>query len=231
MVVDAVIFDFDDTLVETNCIFEAAREKFFAIMSAWGCADRDSMAEFLNQADIRRVMDKGYMAKDCFPLALRETYEHFIALSGREADAAAGEVIENIGWEVYDISPCYTPGAREVLSALQGKVRLFLLTQGDSDMQQERLTASELLNYFDGYRIVKTKDQAAYLDFVADMQIDIHRSWMIGNSLRSDINPALAIGMNAIHYQLPAWDFEHEEPVGLFASVDKLRDVLEVLPL
>lgn len=231
MVTDAVIFDFDDTLVQTNCIFELAREKFFAVMASYGCHDRAAMDTFLNQTDIRHVLSRGYMAKECFPHALRDAYRHFIAASGREADAATARLMEDIGWQVYTVPPCLIEGAVEVLQALQGKTRLFLLTQGDADVQQRRLAMSGLLEYFADYRIVRNKDEQAFLDFTADMNIDRASSWMIGNSLRSDINPALKIGMKAIHYQMPAWDFEFEEPIGNYTSVEKLIDILEVLRL
>lgn len=81
MVTDAIIFDFDDTLVATNVIFESVREEFFAQMAALGFTDQEAIAEYLNQTDINNVLALGYMGKDCFPRAMGQTYQHFAALS------------------------------------------------------------------------------------------------------------------------------------------------------
>lgn len=67
MVTDAIIFDFDDTLVATNVIFESVREEFFAQMAALGFTDQEAIAEYLNQTDINNVLALGNMGKDCFP--------------------------------------------------------------------------------------------------------------------------------------------------------------------
>ena len=61
------------------------------------------------------------------------------------------------------------------------------------------------------------------------MDIEVAHSWMVGNSLRSDINPALGVGLRAVHYQLPAWDFEHEEAIGEHYSITNLLDLEELI--
>jgi len=229
MVTDSVIFDFDDTLVATNLIFEEARICFFEAMAACGCHDRRVIGEYLNNADICNVVAKGYMAKDCFPRAMRQTYEHFIGRAGRDIDQNIADAVEKIGFEVYDREVNYQPGAVDLLSALQGKVRLFLLTQGEEKTQNKRLDRSGVLTYFDDYRIVRNKSKEEYLSFLSDKNIDAGRSWMIGNSLRSDINPALSAGLMAAHYKIPAWDFEHEEPVGNYHTIYNLVEFLELI--
>ena len=231
MVTDAVIFDFDDTLVATNIIFENARKRFFEIMAAYGCTDCNALGEYLNTADVNNVLSKGYMAKDCFPRAMRQTYEYFICQSGKEVDQTVADAIESIGFEVYDHDVNYQDGAQELLSALQGKVRLFLLTQGETTTQQKRLDRSGVLEFFDDFRIVRNKNREEYLSFLMDMNIDAPRSWMIGNSLRSDINPALSAGLLAAHYKIPAWDFEHEDPAGNYDTIYNLLDFLELIEL
>ena len=67
MVTDAIIFDFDDTLVATNVIFEDIRQEFFAQMAELGFTEQVAIAEYLNQADINNVLALGYMGKECFP--------------------------------------------------------------------------------------------------------------------------------------------------------------------
>lgn len=231
MVTDAIIFDFDDTLVATNVIFEDIRQEFFVQMAELGFTEQAAIAEYLNQADINNVLALGYMGKECFPRAMGQTYQHFAALAGQAYDPQIAQRLENTGWQVYQREAEYLPGAKELLTALQGKARLFLLTQGDSEIQARRLKQRGILPYFDDFRIVVSKDVAAYTSFVRDMNIDVDRSWMVGNSLRSDINPALTVGLKAVHYQLPAWDFEHEEALGEHYSITNLLDLKELIGL
>lgn len=231
MVVDSVIFDFDDTLVATNIVYEEARERFFTAMEQLGCRDRGAMAVFLNDTDIQNVVAQGYLAKDCFPRAMRSTYEHFIATAGCAGDPATADAMEQIAWDVYERETEYLEGAGELLETLRGKVRLFLLTQGDRDIQLKRLQTSGVLGYFDDFRIVPVKTTDEYQLFIKDMNIDASRSWMIGNSLRSDVNPAISAGLMAAHYKIPAWDFEHEEPLGEYHTLYNLTDFLELIEL
>lgn len=231
MVTDAIIFDFDDTLVATNVIFEDIRQEFFAQMAELGFTEQVAIAEYLNQADINNVLALGYMGKECFPRAMGQTYQHFVSLAGQTYDPQIAQRLENIGWQVYQREAEYLPGAKELLTSLQGKARLFLLTQGDSGIQARRLKQRGILPYFDDFRIVVSKDVAAYTSFIRDMNIDVERSWMVGNSLRSDINPALTVGLKAVHYQLPAWDFEHEEALGEHYSITNLLDLKELIGL
>jgi putative hydrolase of the HAD superfamily len=231
MVVDAVIFDFDDTLVATNIIYDEARERFFVAMERLGCLDREAMGEFLNDTDIKYVRELGFLANDCFPRAMRATYEHFVTIAGGTCDAVTADTMEQIAWDVYERETEFMEGARELLEKLQGRVRLFLLTQGDKDTQLKRLQMSGLLQYFDDFRIVPVKTKNEYQEFIAEMNIDASRSWMVGNSLRHDVNPAISTGLKAAHYKIPAWDFEHEEPLGEYDTLNNLTDFLELISL
>lgn len=231
MVVDAIIFDFDDTLVATNIIYDEARERFFAAMERLDCLDREAMGEFLNDTDIKYVRELGFLAKDCFPRAMRATYEHFVTTAGGACDSVTADTMEQIAWDVYERETEFMEGARELLEGLQGKVRLFLLTQGDKDTQLKRLQMSGLLQYFDDFRIVPVKTINEYQEFIAEMNIDASHSWMVGNSLRHDVNPAISAGLQAAHYKIPAWDFEHEEPLGEYHTLNNLTDFLELISL
>ena len=162
---------------------------------------------------------------------MRQTYEYFIALAGGKANPETASAMEKIGWEVYEREVAYQEGAEKLLTSLQGKVRLFLLTQGDPKTQKQRLDRSGVLVYFEDFRIVPSKRQDEYLSFIKDNNIDVSRSWMVGNSLRADINPALGVGLAAAHYKIPAWEFEHEEPSGFYYTLNNLIDFLELIEL
>ncbi len=103
-------------------------------------------------------------------------------------------------------------GVRETLAYLSPRHNLYLLTKGDSEEQKLKVERSGIEDYFKQVVIVAEKDVSTYHRIVRQLQIDPQRSWMIGNSPRSDINPALAAGLNAVYIPHPhTWHFEHEE--------------------
>ncbi|HEV3310207.1 MAG TPA: HAD hydrolase-like protein, partial [Chloroflexota bacterium] len=98
------------------------------------------------------------------------------------------------------------------LQHLRANNRLFLLTKGDSEEQRDKVTRSRLAHYFEHVEVVLEKNVEAYVNFVERLGLDPARTWMIGNSPRSDINPALAAGLNAVHIPHPqTWEMELEE--------------------
>src|SRR5437667_8035660 len=103
-------------------------------------------------------------------------------------------------------------GVRETLDYLSPRHDLFLLTKGDSEEQKLKVERSGIEDYFKQVVIVPEKDVTTYRRVVNELHIDPQRTWMIGNSPRSDINPALAAGLNAVFIPHPhTWHVEHEE--------------------
>jgi len=226
---DAVIFDFDDTLVITNDLYDKARLQVFDVFRSLGFTGEEEWAAYLEEADLKRVAETGYLSHACFPQAIDDTYRHFAARSGKNADEEQGKALMQLGWQVHFTRPTCIEGAVELLEALHGKVRLFLLTQGDADTQEQRLQGSGLLPYFDGYAVVRKKDTAAYRQFIERFSIQPSTSWMVGNSIRSDINPALSVGLQAVLFRFSTWSYDRAEPAGAYLSVDKLHEVLNCI--
>jgi putative hydrolase of the HAD superfamily len=103
-------------------------------------------------------------------------------------------------------------GVRETLTYLSPRHDLFLLTKGDSEEQKLKVERSGIEEYFRRVVIVPEKNVSTYHRVVSELQIDPQRAWMVGNSPRSDINPALAAGLNAVFIPHPhTWHLEHEE--------------------
>jgi len=103
-------------------------------------------------------------------------------------------------------------GVRETLEYLAPRHDLMLLTKGDSEEQQLKVERSGIEEFFRHVVIVPEKDVATYHRIVSELEIDPQLTWMIGNSPRSDINPALAAGLKAVYIPHPdTWHLEHEE--------------------
>jgi putative hydrolase of the HAD superfamily len=102
------------------------------------------------------------------------------------------------------------PGVAETLTKLASRHRLILMTKGDEAEQADKLTRSGLAELFSAVEIVAEKDPPAYREVIARHELTPHTSWMIGNSPKSDINPALAAGLHAVFlFHKDTWVLEH----------------------
>lgn len=224
-----ILFDFDDTLVETTIHFNRAKDRFAGIMAGLGFPAAEAL-ETLNQFDIRNVQLCGGFLKECFPRALGQTYEHYCKFFGREYSRAVRKEIEDLGWWVYAQPVRQIPGAEDVLAALHGRFPLLLVTKGDPVLQRERVDKSGLSGWFEKVYVLTDKNQFTYRKIAFERQIRPPVSWMVGNSMKSDINPALKAGFQCIYVHHPhTWDYEDEEPLGGHYSVNSITDVLNVV--
>lgn len=100
----------------------------------------------------------------------------------------------------------------DTLAELSERNQLILVTKGQRDEQLIKVEASGLRAYFSEVVVVPEKEVATYRNLVDEHLLDAERTWMVGNSPRSDINPALSAGLGAVYVPHPAtWRLEHEE--------------------
>jgi putative hydrolase of the HAD superfamily len=198
-----LIMDADDTLWENNIYFEQAIHAFVTFLDH----------SRLSREEVRAVLDEverlmGYGSVN-FTKSLIETYRRLAEKDLREEDI---EQVRRFGEEIRTQPLQLLAGVRQTLDYLSPRHDLFLLTKGDSEEQKLKVERSGIEEYFKQVVIVPEKDVATYHRVVNELQIDPQRSWMIGNSPRSDINPALDAGLNAVYIPHPhTWHLEHEE--------------------
>jgi putative hydrolase of the HAD superfamily len=117
-----------------------------------------------------------------------------------------------IGQAVIEYPIVLLDGVAETLARLSGPCRLLLLTKGGRENQESKLARSGLGHLFDGVHIVPEKDAEVIRGLLAHYGLEPEQTWMVGNSPRSDINPALEAGVGAIYVPHPnTWKLEHEE--------------------
>jgi len=225
-----ILIDFDDTLVESTVFFELAREKFARFMVELGFPLAEVLVT-LNRLDIENVRRCGGFLKECFPRAMVQTYEHFCGRVGVAPDPAVCSRVENMGWWVFDQKPAPMPGAQAALEELAGSgCRLILATKGDASVQWGRIRESGLKDYFDKIYVLKDKTRREYRLMARWNRLDPAVSWVVGNSLKSDINPGLAAGYNcAFIPHEHTWDYEMEDPRGEFHTLDSLEMLPELV--
>ena len=102
------------------------------------------------------------------------------------------------------------------IAALAETCALTLVTKGEEHFQLDKLAGSGLAPYFSHARVLRHKETSAYAQLVADLHLDPANTWMVGNSPRSDINPALQAGLGAVY--IPHDDTWHQELEPLLAS-------------
>jgi putative hydrolase of the HAD superfamily len=198
-----LLIDADDTLWENNIYFERAIHAFISFLDH----------SRLTPQEVRAVLDEverlmGYGSVN-FTRSLIETYRRLAERDVQDEDVRRvqrfGEQIRTHPLELMD-------GVRETLDYLSPRHDLVLLTKGDVEEQKLKVERSGIEHYFQQAVIVPEKDVATYHHIVEELQIDPRHTWMIGNSPRSDINPALAAGLNAVFIPHPhTWHLEHEE--------------------
>jgi putative hydrolase of the HAD superfamily len=202
-----LIIDADDTLWENNVYFERAFEEFVAYLGH----------STLTAAEIRAVLDEieivnnkihGYGSVN-FARNLRQCYLHLAERRIRTEDLDRvlrfGEQLVQHPMEVIE-------GVEETLGYLGKRHELTLFTKGHPDEQKLKLDRSGLGGYFHHTAIVKEKDSAAYRKLVLDLGLEPGRAWMIGNSPKSDVNPALEAGLGAVFIpHAHTWTLEREE--------------------
>lgn len=227
----ALIFDFDDTLVYTNVFYDRLRQVLFKEMAGLGLPFAEQWPEFLERADRANIDRAGRLAPWAFPKAMRETGEHFAALSGKELPAGAADRFEEIGWSLYQMPTPLMEGAEELLSCLWGKLPLYLLTVGDPEYQGPRVERSGLVRFFDDIRIVGEKNAQVFSGLLAEKGLRPAETWMVGNSIRSDVNPARLAGLSAALLKVSAWAYDMVEPVADYHTIHHLLELRELIGL
>ena len=188
-----LIFDADDTLWENNIYFERAFDEFVAFLDH----SRLSPQEVRDVLDeIERVNNKihGYGSLN-FGRNLRECYQH---LTERPVQHGDLEVVMGFAQRILECPMEVIPGVEEILTYLAPRHDLTLFTKGHPEEQKLKIDRSGLGQYFAHTAIVKEKDAPAYRALVANRGMDPARTWMIGNSPKSDVNPAIEAGLNAV---------------------------------
>ncbi|GHO42848.1 HAD family hydrolase [Ktedonospora formicarum] len=198
-----LFIDADDTLWENNIYFEQAVHQFIEFL-AHSTMQFHEVRAVLNS--VERV--QGYGSKS-FALSLAETYRRLVEREIRDEDV---RYVIQLGEEIIHHPLEILPGVEETLNYLAARHTLILLTKGAREEQQLKIERSGLEPHFRRTVIVAEKDVNAYELLVRELQCNPVETWMIGNSPKSDINPALAAGLNAAYIPHPhTWTLEQQE--------------------
>jgi putative hydrolase of the HAD superfamily len=202
-----LLIDADDTLWENNIYFERAIATFISYLNHREHSP-PQVREVLNQVERECIISHGY-GLHSFAHALMRTFEQ---LAVEPVTPEQHQRIHSLAHAIAEHPVEILAGVPETLQYLSGKHHLILMTKGNVTEQSGKVERSGLKEYFAAVEIVAEKDPQTYADVIGKYGLAHDASWMIGNSPKSDINPALAAGLNAVfvpHDQ--TWILEHEE--------------------
>jgi putative hydrolase of the HAD superfamily len=202
-----LLIDADDTLWENNIYFERAIARFISFLNHHEFSP-EQVRGVLNDVERECVVKHGY-GQHSFSHALVDTFER---LSVNPVTPELHAQIISFAHMVLDHPIEFLPEVPQTLQYLCGRHRLILVTKGAQEEQAGKIERSGLKEYFLATEIVAEKNPEAYDALVERHSLARDSTWMIGNSPRSDVNPALAAGLHAVFVPHgDTWILEHEE--------------------
>lgn len=222
--IDAIAFDADDTLWRNEDLYRQTEAEFHRLLEryhepAW-------IDERLYEAEMRNLPHYGYGIK-AFILSMVETA---IELTEGRISAAEIQQVVELGRAMLTAPITLLDGVAETVEELARDHELMIITKGDLVEQESKVERSGLRGHFGRVEIVSRKDASTYKRIAARHGVPPERFLMVGNSLRSDVLPVLAIGGRAVH--IPYWTTwrheaveEHEREGAVYVELSSIREL------
>lgn len=206
----ALLIDADDTLWENNVFYLRCAAQFEEFMASLGF-DGDTVSHTVDACQKEAIPTYGY-GPQSFVEALGLACEKLMLQSGREASPELLVKARSLGELTLSPPMVLFPGVEPTLRALRPSSLLAMVTKGDDHTQRTKIERSGLGPLFDAIYVVPEKDSLTYRRIVSELAPDPPHTWMVGNSPRSDINPATEVGLGAIFIPNDhTWEAEHQD--------------------
>src|SRR3981189_2604200 len=206
---NTLLIDADDTLWENNVFFEKLIEDFITLVEPCGYS-RAYIRHILNETERKNIRQYGYGVRS-FGRSLEETYMKLADQMAKRETLA--QIHVRVG-ELERPPPKILDGVPETLAYLTGRHRLILFTKGEPAEQAAKVERSGLQGFFEFIEIVPETDHETYGGLVHKHKIAKTPGVLHGHTTRSDINPAMKIGLNAVYIpHQHTWTLEHEPVV------------------
>ncbi len=225
-----VIFDGDDTLWSVEPLYDTALLEARRLIEMSDLPGEEW--QLLQRAYDLRNVEKLGMSPERFPLSSRQALLELGRRRGQSVPPALMDAVDRTSRSVFRQRAQLAPRASEVLVSLEPAFDLALLTKGDPAVQQRRVEDSGLRRHFERVQIVPEKNETVFKELVSDFELDPEDAWSVGNSLASDVNPALRAGLHAVWIDAYVWEHERREVEAVHPRVvvlDHLAQLPEVL--
>ncbi|MEI8238061.1 MAG: HAD family hydrolase [Actinomycetota bacterium] len=218
---DIIGFDADDTLWHSEDSFHTGEQKVVELVSPY-VSDGVDVKAALTAVERKNLATFGYGVK-AFGLS---AVEAAVTVSeGRVPGQVIGQIVEMIRAQLSE-PVRLLPHVPEVLATVGRHYRIVLITKGDLIHQTFKVDTSGLAHHFEHVEILLEKDPAAYKRVFADLSVSAERFCMVGNSVRSDILPVMALGGTGVHVPYPLlWELEHVDHDEHFAELESITEL------
>lgn len=231
-----LLIDGDDTLWKAQVLYQEAERQFRERLAAIVAVSPDIIQAKFDEINSALASTLGFREQR-YPLAMEKTYEYFASQRGLALDPRQQQDIRTIAESVFTLTPELLDNAKEVLAALAEQYVLIFYSAGDERIQRGRLEQLDLTRFFSEVRVVLQKNEEELRRLLADFSLMTQNTWVIGNSPRFDIGPALRVGLRAIWLYSELWEDEKEDLVprnargelAPYATVFHLREVTSML--
>lgn len=223
-----VIFDADNTLWDIEHLYDNARNELCHFLEDKGF-DRHQIENFQRNRDVELCSTYGYSA--CrFARSFEDTVIEYLGGSCKNDDVIH---VRKIALDVFEKKPKYDDSLNLIFDELkQRRFKIGLLTAGEKWVQEKRIAEFHLTNEIDAIDVVEKKTKEVISDFIVNNKIDRKHSWMVGDSLKSDIKPSIDSGLKAVWYKNHNWkENENQEDVKdyKYYKITKLNELIGII--
>ena len=226
--IKVIAFDADDTLWVNEPYFRDAEKQFCKLFAH--LMPEKELTELLFKTEIENLEKYGYGAKG-FTLSLLETALH---ITDKKVDAEIVHQIIQLGKDLVDKPVELLDDIEYVLTHFKNNYRIILATKGDLLDQQRKLKKSGLSHLFHHIEVMHDKTETEYLKLIHRLDITPREFLMVGNSIKSDIIPVIALGGKAVHipYHI-TWAHEtvHTPHLTDFYTISKMKELIDIVNL
>ena len=230
--ITALIFDMDDTLLKTSDVYAGALSDFVTLMQSEGFAQEKVLALF-NELESSNMLVMGY-SEERYARSMVETYDRLCAENALRSDPHIRAKAREIGTRVATTVPDLMPGCLDVLNSLRRDYRLLLITRGRNDWQSMKAGSRGLAGLFETIHVVQEKSADVIARVLAAERLSPRQVVFIGDSIRADIIPAIAVGAHAIlvPYVCPNYVWHQDQvapPSGPYLVASDLHQIPTML--
>lgn len=234
---ELIIFDLDDTLINTSHVYWMARKNFVDEIVHRIEISREELIDRFEYHDTNNMREHKYSPYR-YKISMKDTYRDIENQFGSSiTDEAKNEInhcIEYWGHSIVRKVPDLLEGAKEILDWCNTYFYVVLLTRGEDKFQKEKLRKLDLHKYFKDVQVVDNKDASVFQNLINRLDFSCEDTWIIGDSLKSDINPGLEIGANCILYAYNHpeyhWQQDFAHPISSrYHKVDTLLEITRIL--
>ena len=227
-----IIFDLDDTLVETSDVYWRARKSFVEVLQTEQF-NSEMVIDVFEEIDSLNMEKLGFSPRR-YMKSMLETYEKILLKYKRRSCNQTLDNIKSCGRIVLEQLPQPIEGARDLLEWASAHFKLAILTRGENEFQRRKLHYSSLLKYFNFVQVVTTKDSNKFAGVIKDAGFCSKDTWIIGDSIKSDINPGIELAAKCILYVYTHhtyyWRQEYGFPAdGSFYMIYELNKAIDIL--